>query len=180
MSVTDKWEEKEKQELIELLREQIKTEGKLVGLYEESARKIESAPVRHVLHMMNLDSRKHIDICQTAIEVLEGVDVFKEQRGDIIKGVREHMQLEEDSVKRANKMLQSVWIRENKALKALIERLRDDEKRHHNALKKLAEKPFFRIDPMDYTVVFQGEDFAEDRYRRSKEYRERREKEESA
>ena len=61
----------------------------------------------------------------------------------------------------------------NKALKALREKLRDDEKRHHNALKKLSEKPFFQIDPNDFTVIFQGEEFAEDRYRKSKERREK-------
>ena len=74
-------------------------------------------------------------------------------------------------------MLRNNLISENQALKALIERLRDDEKRHHNALKKLSKKPFFRIDQRDFTVIFQGEDFAEERYRRSKEFREKKEKE---
>ena len=173
MSSTDKWEEKEKEELIELLKEQIKIEGRLVGLYENSAKELTSTPVRHLLHMINLDSRKHIDICQTAIEILQGKDVFREHKGELLKGLKEHMELEEDSVKRANKMLKSNLISMNKALKALIEKLRDDEKRHHNALKKLSEKPFFQIDPNDFTVIFQGEEFAEDRYRKSKEYREK-------
>jgi len=177
LSVTDRWEEKERQEIIGLLREQMKVEGRLVGLYENSAKEIESPPVRHILHMINLDSRKHIDICQIAIEILQGTDVFKEHKEDLLKGLKEHMELEEDSVKRANKLLRSTLISENQALKALIEKLRDDEKRHHNALKKLSEKPFFQINPNDFTVIFQGVDFAEDRYRRSKEFREKREKE---
>jgi rubrerythrin len=177
LSVTDKWEEKEKAEVIELLREQMKIEGRLVGLYEQSAGDIESPPVRHILHMINMDSRKHIDICQTAIEILEGTDVFKEHKQDLIKGLKEHMELEEDSIKRANRILRSNLISENKALKALLEKLRDDEKHHHTALKKLSEKPFFQIDPNDFTVIFQGEQFAEDRYRKSKEFREKRERE---
>ena len=177
MSVTDKWEEEERQEIIELLREQMKVEGRLVGLYENSAKELTSTPVRHLLHMINMDSRKHIDTCQIAIEILQGTDVFKEHKEDLLKGLKEHMELEEDSVKRANKLLRSTLISENQALKALIEKLRDDEKRHHNALKKLSEKPFFQIDPGDFTVIFQGEDFAEERYRRSKEFREKREKE---
>jgi rubrerythrin len=177
LTVTDKWEEKEKEEIIELLREQMKIEGRLVGLYENSAKELTSTPVRHLLHMINLDSRKHIDICHTAIEILQGRDVFKEHKDDLLKGLKEHMELEKDSVKRANKLLKSNLISENKALKALLEKLRDDEKRHHNALKKLSEKPFFQIDPNDFTVIFQGEDFAEDRYRKSKEFREKRERE---
>ena len=177
MSITDKWEEEERLEVIGLLREQMKVEGRLVGLYENSAKELTSTPVRHLLHMINLDSRKHIDICQTAIEILQGRDVFKEHKVDLLKGLKEHMELEEDSVKRANKMLSSNLISMNKALKALIEKLRDDEKRHHNALKKLSEKPFFQIDPNDFTVIFQGEEFAEERYRKSKEFREKKEKE---
>jgi rubrerythrin len=177
MSITDKWEEKEKAEIIELLREQMKIEGRLVGLYENSAKELTSTPVRHLLHLINLDSRKHIDICHTAIDILQGRDVFKEQKGALIKGLKEHAELEEDSIKRANTMLKSVWIYDNQALKVLIEKLRDDEKRHHNALKKLSEKPFFRIDSRDFTVIIRGEEFAEDRYRKSKEFREKRERE---
>jgi hypothetical protein len=37
--------------------------------------------------------------------------------------------------------------------------------------------PFFQIDPNDFTVIFQGEAFAEERYRKSKEFREKKEKE---
>jgi rubrerythrin len=177
MAASQKWEDKEKEEIIELLKEQIKIEGRLVGLYEQSAKDLTNTPVRHILHMINLDSRKHIDICQTVIEILEGEDVFKEHKEDLLKGLKEHRDLEEDSVNRANKILGSVWIRENQALKVLIEKLRDDEKRHLNSLKKLSEKPFFRIDAKDFTAVFQGGEFAEKRYRRSKRLREKWEKE---
>lgn len=117
-----------------------------------------------------------IDICHTAIEILQGRDVFTEHKDDLIKGLKEHMELEEDSIKRANTMLKSVWISENQALKVLIEKLRDDERRHHNSLKKLSENPFFRIDPRDFTVIIRGEEFAEARYRRSKEFREKKER----
>ncbi len=40
----------------ELLREQIKVEGRLVGLYEYSSKELPNAPVRHILHIINLDS----------------------------------------------------------------------------------------------------------------------------
>jgi len=42
-----------------------------------------------------------------------------------------------------------------------------DEKRHnHEALKKLSEKTFFRLDPQDFTVIMRGTEFAEERYSR--------------
>jgi rubrerythrin len=67
-------------------------------------------------------------------------------------------------------MLQNVWIRENKAVSELIKKLRDDERRHHDTLNKLSEKTFFRLDPTDFTAIMRGVEFAEERYRRSKEF----------
>jgi hypothetical protein len=104
--------------------------------------------------------------------ILQGQDVFKENKAEILKGLKEHKTLEEDTrAQRANKILGSVWIRENQALKILIEKLRDDEKRHNTALDKLTSKPFFRLDPRDFTVIMQSQEFAEERYRKSKELR---------
>lgn len=171
-------EEGEKEEAIRLLREQIEVEGKLVGLYERSHKEIGNQPVRHLLHMIQLDSRKHIDICQTAIEILRGEDVLSEEKRDLIRGLKEHVELEEGSIKRADRILKNVWIMENKAVGELIKKLRDDEKRHHEALKKLSEKTFFRLDPGDFAVIMRGEEFAEERYKRSKEFWSRQEKEE--
>ena len=54
-------------------------------------------------------------------------------------------------------------------------KLRDDEKRHHDTLKKLSEKTFFRLDPNDFTVIMRGTVFAEERYKRSKEFWRKRE-----
>ena len=54
----------------------------------------------------------------------------------------------------------------------------DEKRRHHEALKKLSEKTFFRLDPQDFTVIMRGTEFAEDRYSRSREFWSKREKEE--
>jgi rubrerythrin len=170
-------QEKEKAEAIRLLREQIQVEGRLVGLYEKSHKEIESRPVRHILHMIQLDSRKHIDICQTAIEILEGEDVLRDERRELLTGVKEHVVLEEGSIERADEILNNVWIRENKAIQELIKKLRDDEKRHHDTLRKLSEKTFFRLDPNDFTVIMRGPEFAEERYVRSKEFWRKKEEE---
>jgi len=141
LSIHDERDEKERQEAIRLLREQMQIEGELVGLYERTAGEISSQPVRHLLHMINMDSRKHIDICQTAIEILEGGDVLREEKGALLAGMEEHLRLEEESIERDNKILRNIWIRENKALTELIRSMRDDEKRHHQALKRLSRKP---------------------------------------
>jgi len=170
MSAYTDVQKKEKAEAIRLLKEQIQVEGRLVGLYEKSHKEIENRPVRHILHTIQLDSRKHIDICQTAIEILEGEDVLKDEKRELLTGVKEHVELEEGSIRRADEILNNVWIRENKAVEELIKKLRDDEKRHHDTLKKLSEKTFFRLDPNDFTVIMRGSEFAEARYKRSKEF----------
>ena len=54
----------------------------------------------------------------------------------------------------------------------------DEKRRHHEALKKLSEKTFFRLDPQDFTVIMRGTEFAEERYSRSEEFWSKREKEE--
>jgi rubrerythrin len=175
MKVSDK-ERKEKERGVLLLREQMKVEGKLVGLYEKTASDIKSKPVRHLLHMIQLDSRKHIDICETAIEILMGEDVLKEEKQELLEGLRAHIELERGAIERANEILKNTWIKENKALTALFKKLRDDERRHHQMLKNLTDQTFFRQDPRDLAYVFRDTGFLEARYRRSRDFWRKREK----
>ena len=161
-------EEREKEEVIELLRQQLKVEGELIGLYEKTGGEIMSIPVRHLLHSIQLDSRKHIDICQTAIEVLQGEDIVKAEKKELIEGLRRHIELEKDSIERDNKILDNVWIRENKGLRALINKMRDDEKEHHKVLVKLTDKEFFRVSPTEWIGIFQDLEARYEKYERKK------------
>jgi rubrerythrin len=170
MSFFFKGDEGSKQEVIQLLREQIKVEGELIALYEKTAPEIKNKPVRHLLHMIRLDSQKHIDICQTAIDILQEEDVLKEEKQELLKGLSEHVKMEEGSIKRAEEIMKNEWIKENAALSELIKKLRDDEKRHTETLKKLTEKTFFRLNSDDWSVLFRGIDFADKRYERAKKY----------
>ncbi len=163
-------EEREKEEAIDLLKKQMVVEGKLINLYEETVGSIQSRPVKHLLRMITLDSRKHVDICQVAIEVLQGEDVLSEEKDELIKGLQRHIELEKESVDRAKKILKNTWIRENKGLSELIKKLRDDEKKHHKALKKLTGKAFFRLDPNDFIAVLRDMEFLEERYKRRREF----------
>lgn len=169
-------EQREKEEVIALLREQVKVEGKLVDLYEKTAQDIRNKPVRHLLHTIQLDSMKHIDICQTVLEILQGEDVLKEEKTELKEGLREHLELERGSIERANEILKNIWIRENKAVTELIKKLRDDERRHTEALRKLADKTFFRWDPNDMTLIFRDTEWVDERYGRSKEFMRKRDK----
>jgi rubrerythrin len=170
MSFFFKGDEATKEEVIQLLREQIKVEGGLIALYEKTAPDVTNKPVRHLLHMIRLDSQKHIDICQAAIDILRGEDVLQQEKQELVKGLNEHVKMEEDSIKRAEEIMKNEWIKQNAALSELIKKLRDDEKRHTEALKKLTKKTFFRLNSDDWNVLFRGIEFADERYERAKKY----------
>ena len=176
MSVSDRlWEREEsaKQEALVLLREQLKTEGQLVAMYNETAPTIEKGPGKHILEMIMLDSRKHIAICQAAIQVLEGEEVFTDDKPVIMENLAKHLEIEAEALKRANKLLQNEWIIETQALNEMIKKLRDDERKHIETMKKLVEKPFFKFDPRDLVVVMRGMEFAEERYKKQQAFREK-------
>lgn len=98
----------EKEKAIELLQKQKQVEGRLIGLYKNTASQSPNKPVLHLLHMIKLNSRKNIEFCQTAIEILHGEDVLKEEKSELLEGLREHMKLEQDSIDRANKILRNM------------------------------------------------------------------------
>jgi rubrerythrin len=156
--------EKEKEEVIDLLNKQIDVERNLVNLYKETAKDIKSNDVKHLLHMISLDSRKHIDICQLVIVVLQGEDVLKEEKGEILTGLKQHIELEKEAIDKANKILGNVWIRETKGLSELIKKWRNEEKEHHTMLKQMVGKTFFRIDEFDFAAVFKSKAELEERY----------------
>ena len=103
-------------------------------------------------------------------EVIEGVDVFIEDRKPLKETFKKHLELESESLNRANSVLRRQWVDETPGLKNLIQMWRDDEKRHHEGLKKIISKPFIRMASNDMITIFRGEEFLEERYRKSKEY----------
>ena len=68
------------------------------------------------------------------------------------------------------------WVDENWGLKGLLQMWRDDEKRHHSALKKITDRPYFRLYSWDLLALFRGVDFLEERHRRTKRLKEKYDK----
>ena len=54
----------------------------------------------------------------------------------------------------------------------MTRKLRDDERRHIETMRKLSEKPFFRLETGDMTVVMRGREFAEERNHRERQKKE--------
>lgn len=83
------------------------------------------------------------------------------------------MALEKQALDNANKILGKAWVDENKGLKGLLRLWRDDEKRHHQAIKDLSNKTYLRLASNDMVALFRGEEFLEERYKKAKEFREK-------
>ena len=131
-------------EVIDLLSRQMAVEEELIKLYEDTKDTVSSKEVRYLLHMMMLDSMKHKDICQTAIDVLQGNELLTPEKQEIKEGLERHVQIEADAIDTANKILKNVWVKETEGVKELIKEMKDDEIKHHKMLKKLLGKRFFR------------------------------------
>ncbi|MCJ7631978.1 hypothetical protein MUP77_06240 [Candidatus Bathyarchaeota archaeon] len=163
----------ERKEAVKVLQKQVTVESELVRLYEDTVGQVQSSAVRHILHMMALDSMKHIDLCQTVMEVLEGADILQPEKGELIQGLHRHLALEKESIDVGNTLLKNGWIRETRGLKELVKKFRDEEKEHHRTLTKLAESAYFRKDETGDAVLamFRDEDWFERRYVEAKRLR---------
>lgn len=136
-----------KNEVIKLIRKQLKVEVELIRSYKEAADTLENKPARHLLKMIEIDSMKHKDLCQLALTILQGHELIKPSEEHFEETLKPHHDLEEGAIERLNTRLKNSWIKQNKGLTALIKNMRDDEKHHHDSLESLIEKSFVRMDP---------------------------------
>ncbi len=141
--------EKEKAKALRLMGDQLKTEEQLVELYETTAGFIVGEPARWLLHMLQMDSRKHIEIFRMTIEILEGREVSVEDRMEISTGLKKHMELEKASIERGEELKRNPWVRDNSGLSRLLETWSRDEREHHRALQRLRDEGFTREDALD-------------------------------
>jgi len=154
---------KEKEEVIKLLNNQLEVEKELKKFYEEAEGEAKSTPIKHILHMHQLDSMNHIDICLTVIEVLLGEDILTPEKKELYEILRNHIDLEKDSLKRIEKIMSNEWINKNQGLNELMKMLREDDKRHHQALIKLSDENFFAVFD-NISTIFKSPEELEERY----------------
>ncbi len=136
-------------EAIEILLNQIKVEEELVELYENTSKMVISEQVRRLLDAIMLDSMKHVEICRTAVEVIEGENLDLDERLELKVGLKKHMKLEIASLKRAEQLLKNPVVEGNEDLRTLVKSWIDDEKKHHSILKGLSGGQMTRRKMMD-------------------------------
>ncbi|MEE8354836.1 MAG: hypothetical protein V3S09_03330 [Candidatus Bathyarchaeia archaeon] len=153
--------EHEKTEAMSLLNQQLQTERQLVEMYEETAPLILSEPAKWLLHILQMDSRKHIAIFDMAIKILEGQSIGADDRQEITVGLEKHLKLEVESIERSKEIRRNRWVKENSGLSRLMETWANDERRHVKTLQRLRDERFTRMDAFDAYTEYRRTAFKE-------------------
>ncbi len=122
------------EELIRMLREQQRLEQKTIDSLSPFVNETKNSVIRLFLNRLVLDSMKHVDILQAAIDLNMGVVVSEIDKNRMKKGLMEHIKNEESMLKGIENLAAKV---EDKRTKFLLQQIADDEKRHHQILKEL-------------------------------------------
>ncbi len=125
-------------ELVVFLREQIKTENKIVKSLNRALKGIGNPAVNGVLKGISLDSVKHAEMYAAAVELLTRVSqALKQEHLDEQRElVKEHIHIEAELIERISEVMPVV---ENEKVQLLLNAILSDEKRHHALLKNVLE-----------------------------------------
>jgi rubrerythrin len=125
-------------ELIGFLKEQIKTENKIVDSLNKSLINIGNPTVKGVLKGISLDSVKHAEMYASAVTLMTNVSqaLTQENLDEQRKLVEKHIQMEADLIEKIGNVLPTV---ENAKVRLLLNAILMDEKRHHALLKEILE-----------------------------------------
>jgi hypothetical protein len=118
-------------------------------MYEETRPLVTSESAAWLLHMLQMDSRKHIAILNLAAEILEGRRIGYPTRREVSVGLEKHLELERESIERAKRLRTNRHVKENSGLSRLLETWADEERRHHLALQRLRDEKYARVDAFD-------------------------------
>jgi rubrerythrin len=123
-------------ELIDFFESQIKLENMIVDSVRIAIDDIDNAAVSTALRGISLDSKKHAMMYNSAIALLTMTSTaLNEEQLDTQKDVIEkHIRMEEAVIKQLEAKLPDI---DNNKVKALLEAIMVDEKRHHKLLKQL-------------------------------------------
>ncbi|MFX1566413.1 MAG: ferritin family protein [Promethearchaeota archaeon] len=129
-------------ELLDLIAHAIKIEKKAVALYKKTAATVDNAAVRLLIDELGMDSGKHAKMYQTIERVLKTQpysfkDFHEEKWTDKLvakRDLKQHIEIE----KRMIELLEEqIKIAQQPTVKAILEHILEDEKRHHRILMQV-------------------------------------------
>ncbi|MFP3950553.1 MAG: hypothetical protein ACLFVP_00185 [Candidatus Bathyarchaeia archaeon] len=140
--------------VIDLIRDQIDVEARLISNYKNSVEGIDNIVASLILELLMLDSMKHLAVCKSAIKILEGETLPSSEKTLLIKEIDKHIELESEAYERINKIMGNRAIRNIPGLWSLLERIRYDERSHHEILMQISDKPFTPLNIYDLRTLF--------------------------
>ncbi len=126
------------EELISFFRDQVALEDNIVRSVKETLGRVKNVIVKDILSGIAYDSMKHADIYRGAIEIAStpSTALTEENLGMFRKDVERHIENEMRVIDRISKVVGSI---ENQRIVFLLKAILEDERRHHELLRKILE-----------------------------------------
>ena len=129
-------------ELLEMIERAIEIEKKAVELYQETAKTVDNAAVKLLIDELGMDSGKHAKMYQTIERVLKEQpysfkDFHEEKWTDKLVAKRDlaqHIEVEKNMIEILEEQIKVVT---QPTIKAILEHILEDEKRHHKILMQV-------------------------------------------
>ena len=124
--------------MVKFLKDQMKIEMKIVESLNKSLPDIDNPVVKGVLKGISLDSVKHADMYNSAVMLLTAVSkALTQENLDTQKDlVEKHIEMEAELIEKISNALPNI---KDKKVNLLLVTILEDEKRHHELLKKVLE-----------------------------------------
>ena len=132
--------------LPDLIEDQIKLEKEIAKKFSILEGRVDSVAARLLIREMQLDTKKHAEILEAALEVIGGPKSFWEFTIDIEADKRAVKKELEEHIKAEGTMMRQIEGEMKKtndeALKLLLQHFAEDEKRHHKVLETIINKSY--------------------------------------
>lgn len=129
-------------ELLEMIIRAISIEDKAVELYKDTAKTVENAAVKLLIEELGMDSGKHAKMYRTIERVLKEQpysfkDFHEEKWTDKLvakRDLKQHIEVEKHMIEILEEQIKIV---KQPTIKAILEHILEDEKRHHKILMQV-------------------------------------------
>ena len=133
-------DEKNIDQIREMVNQLIRIEEEVVGLTEEVIKKANNPTIKYLLRGIQHDSRKHADFGMAALEILKFKTIVgTKERKEVLALLNKHSAME----KRHREFVSEIKsLTKTPALQYIFEQIWGDEKKHHMILEILMSKRF--------------------------------------
>ncbi len=137
---------KKKQRLLDLMKAQIKLEKEISGKLSELEGRVDSIAARLLIREMQLDTKKHAEILEEALKVVDAPKSFWDytihvdaDKHAVKKELEDHIKAEETMMQQIEEEAKKT---DDEALKLLLGHFAEDEKKHHKILKTILSRAY--------------------------------------